>query len=932
MKRIYIVPHTHWDREWYLPYQHYRIRLTRLVKELLNILDNDPDYVSYHLDGQSSVLDDYLEIHPEDRERLRTRIVEGRIKVGPWYVQPDESLVSGESLIRNFALGIRKAEGMGGSLKFGYLPDMFGHISQLPQVLRGFGMSQAVFWRGLGEVAARSQSELTWEGADGSELFAYRLSNQLGYSELFHLYSDPGKAAEQIRGAVERHLAPASGIDTLLLMVGVDHMEPQRDLSRIIREATPLLPEYELVFGTLDEFLNEAERITHGKNLFKAFGELRDTNRVTTGAFNFLLANVLSSRMYLKQANAQAQYLLERWAEPFSVIASDLGASSYPTGLLEQSWTYLLQNHPHDSICGCSRDEVHRQMMTRFDWSTEISGQLRDEALYSLMAQIDASALPKERIVFHAINPLERTRRDIVMAELHLPANEPSFRTIDIYDSEGNRLPSQLLDVRPEFRCIHHHETGVRDMAMLHNAAPPEERGILPGLEYSLKATIAFMPQTLPALGYATFTAVPNRKRVPERGIIVKGHSLENEWLKADVHFDGSITLYDKKSDQCYEGLLVFEDGGDGGDGYTYSAPLIDEVFTSRGIQAAVSVSADGEALGALRIERSWELPAALAPDRKRRASERRTCRLVTEVSLGVEDEWLGVKVTFDNQAADHRLRVAFPTGLKSETSWASAAFDLVERSVKVVQPDEEAWIEDAVGVFPNHGFAGITDASGKLGFAVAPLGLPECEVAADGTLYLTLLRAVGYLGSPDPLTIVSGAGPNFPTPDGQCPGTHTFRFALVPHQGRPLEGEVWRKAHEHHLAVRTVQMRHAVTVGEKNATDGTGALPMTQSFLQLGGERHPFVLSALKKADSRDSILIRLFNASDVTGRTTLRWWQKIGEAYSVDLAENRIAPLTISDEHEIAIEADGKKILTIEVVPRLQVVASQLSSVVFS
>jgi mannosylglycerate hydrolase len=917
MKRIYIVPHTHWDREWYLSYQHFRIRLTRLIKGLLDILDNDPDYVSYHLDGQASVLDDYLDIHPEDRERLSTFIAEGRIKVGPWYVQPDESLVSGESLIRNFSLGIRKTEEMGGSLKFGYLPDMFGHISQLPQLLRGFGMSQAVVWRGLGDVAARSQSELLWEGADGSELFTYRLSNQMGYSELFRLYSDPDKAAEQIRGAAERHLIPASGIDTLLLMVGVDHMEPQRDLSRIIREAAPLLPEYELVFGTIDGFLNEAEEKTYGKDLFKAHGELRDTNRVTSGGFNFLLANVLSSRMYLKQANAQAQYLLERWAEPFSTIACGLAGNRYPDRLLEQSWIYLLQNHPHDSICGCSRDEVHRQMMTRFEWSTEIAGQLKDEALYSLLAQVDTSVLPNDRIIFHAINPLEHTRRNTVMAELYLPADAPAFRTIDIYDSEGKRLPSQVMDVRPEFRCVHHHETAVRDMAMLHNAAPPEERGILPGLEYSLKATVAFVPQTLPALGYATFTAVPNRKRVPERGVIAKGNSLENEWLKADVHFDGSVTLYDKKNGHCYQGLLVFEDGGDGGDGYTYSAPLIDEVFTTRGIQASVTVAADGEALGVLRIERSWELPAGLASDRKRRALERRICRLVTEVSLGAEDEWLGVKVIFDNQAADHRLRVALPTGLKADTSWSSAAFDLVERSVEVVQPDEAAWIEDSVGVFHNHGFAGMTDAGGERGFAVAPLGLPECEATADGTLYLTLLRAVGYLGSPDPLTIVSGAGPNFPTPEGQCQGTHTFRFALVPHQGRPLEGEVWRRAHEHHLAVQTVQMRHSAKVADQNGGDGTGALPLTQSFLQLGGERHSFVLSALKKADSRDSILIRLFNASDVTGRTMLRWWQRIGEAYAVDLAENRLAPLVVTDEQEIAIEADGKKIVTIEIVP---------------
>ncbi|OUS77113.1 hypothetical protein B1748_08130 [Paenibacillus sp. MY03] len=907
MINVHIVPHTHWDREWYLPYQEFRIRLTRLVGKLLAILERDPEYASFHLDGQSSVLDDYLEIHPEDRERLKRYITEGRIKLGPWYVQPDESIVSGESLIRNFQLGIRIAEEMGGSQRFGYLPDMFGHISQLPQILDGFGMKEAVFWRGLGEVVTQSGTELKWQGADGTTLFAYRFPNALGYNSVFRLHGDIDKAERQMRELFEGHLLPPTKASSVLVMVGVDHMEPQDDLSKIVNKLAPRFPGYKLIHSTMEQFLASAKAETDGigDGLYTAVGELRDTNRSADGSINFLLANVLSSRMPLKQFNAKVQFELERWAEPFSAIWHGMGGA-YPDKLLAQSWKYLLQNHPHDSICGCSRDEVHRQMMTRFEWAQEIAEQLTDESLRYIASEIDTSALPDGAIVFHVFNPLERGRKDTVTVELMLPDADADIRFFEIRDSEGRVLPSQWVDMRRELIAGNHPDDEVRDLGLLEAAVPPEEKGILVGLAFVRKATVRFVPHELPALGYATFTATPVRMASLDKRTLVDGHALENEWLRVEVGQNGSVRLLDKTSGRQYDNVLVYEDGGDIGDGYTFSPPLFDERFSTAGLQASISVMEEGPARGALRIAQSWQLPVGLESDRKRRSTTRRECLLTTELSLGKHDRWVGVTARFDNQVGDHRLRVKIATGIGAAQSWASSAFDMVRRSTKVAQPSDDRWIEDAVGVHPNQGLAGVTSSCGSYGFAVAPYGLPEYEVTPSGDILVTLVRSVGYLGSPDLRTIRGGAGPMFKTPEAQCQGELTYRLALIPHAGDGAQsGEAWRRSAEHHLPARAVQMR-------KHA----GTMPLAHSFVSLDTPENPIVLSALKRTEGRDGTLLRCFNPSESEHSVTLQLDRPVKEAYVLDLEENRKEPVEIDspDGRALTLRLRSKGIITIE------------------
>jgi mannosylglycerate hydrolase len=147
---VHFVSHTHWDREWYLTYEQFRLRLVGLIDRLLDLMESRPDFEFFHLDGQTIVLEDYLELRPAQEGRLRKLIEDGRILIGPWYDMPDEFLVSGESLVRNLALGHRLASTFGTPMPVGYLPDLFGHVAQMPQILRGLGLDNAILWRGFG--------------------------------------------------------------------------------------------------------------------------------------------------------------------------------------------------------------------------------------------------------------------------------------------------------------------------------------------------------------------------------------------------------------------------------------------------------------------------------------------------------------------------------------------------------------------------------------------------------------------------------------------------------------------------------------------------------------------------------------------------------------------------------------------------------------
>ncbi len=373
----YLVAHTHWDREWYRTFQQFRLDLVRVVDGVLDTLERDPSFTHFMLDGQTIVIDDYLAMRPERAAHLQRHIADGRIAVGPWYCHPDLFLVSGEALTRNLTLGLRMARAQGRAMTVGYAPDQFGHTGQLPQILRGFGIDSAVLWRGIDARATRNES--IWEGTDGSQVFLAFLAQS--YCGAQRLPLEPPALAARLRQICEVLAATATG-PGVLLMNGCDHLPIQAGLPAALVEANRLLEgEWHVEITSLQEAVEKLRADEQPAGVTR--GELRSS------ATAHLLPGVLSARIpQIKGRNARAQLLLEREVEPYAAWASLLGAT-YPHGELWEAWRLLLQNQPHDSVCGCSIDQVHREMGTRYDSVEQIGAELVARATSHLAARVD---------------------------------------------------------------------------------------------------------------------------------------------------------------------------------------------------------------------------------------------------------------------------------------------------------------------------------------------------------------------------------------------------------------------------------------------------------------------------------------------------------------------------------------------------------------
>lgn len=929
--RVFVYHHTHWDREWWAPLQDFRIRLVELIDDLLDALDSDPEFRCFLLDGQTIVLKDYLAIRPENRARLVKYINDYRIQCGPWYILPDEFLVSGEAHVRNLWLGRRMADQLGfQNLDVGYIPDTFGHISQMPQILRGFGIDSALIWRGLGGEPRTFKQEFLWEAADDSRVLAYWFPE--GYYQMPFLHFDnPDRPFEDKLGRVRRLVetfAAHATTDCILLPYGGDHQPIDRRLPRLLRDANAAFArladqrprtndqgsgtggeerttdafddalvgdrsslvdsaEYEFHWSTTQEYV-EAIRARR-PDLAVRKGELRATGP----ALPHLLPGVLSSRLYLKQLNAQGQTWLERYAEPFAALAW-LRGRPYDAGLLWAAWELLAQNHPHDSICGCSIDQVHREMLARFDQSRQIAEIVAEKCAQHVNRRIDTRDLADGDLALVVHNSLAWRRVDSagVLVERQLGIGP---RTHMLLDPEGREVPFQVKEVD--------------------RLRPMGDRWKFAEIRFAAD---------VPALGYAAYRLTHREQPLNSKQLFLtavqpaarlKGSAaatdlragdgvLENRWLRVEAsRADGTLRVTDKVTGEVYGGLNAFEDGGDAGDTYNFAAPLNDMVLRSdRAAHAHVSIAEAGYASATLRIDLDWPLPAALAADRLSRKADYVEQRVTTFVTLAAGSRRIEVATEWESLAKDHRLRALFPLGAPIAVSHAEGHFDVVERPVEPAD-DGRGWAETPAATLPQQGWASVS--SGARGLTIANRGLPEFEALPDGTLAITLLRAVGWLSREDLLTRVGGAGPEIPTPDAQCLGRRRAEYAIIPHGGDWLAAKSYLEAHAYLAPLYgSASGRHA------------GELPPRGGPLEIDGD-HTLLLSACKRAERADALILRFWNVARQPTEATIRLNERPASARLVDLKEEPIdgSELPIAEDGSFALRADAAKIVTVEI-----------------
>jgi mannosylglycerate hydrolase len=781
---VHVLPHTHWDREWYEPFPTFRIRLVELLDDLLPRLESPDGLPHFQLDGQMAVIDDYLEVRPGAADRLRRLNASGRLSMGPWYVLPDEFLVSGETLVRNLQMGMRRAEEFGGAMRVGYLPDMFGHIAAMPQLLRLFGIDQAVVWRGVPSTVGTPA--FRWRSPDGSTVRAEYLS--AGYGNGSDMPADPAELADRI-DLFAAAQGPLVG-DRLLWMAGMDHEAPPEHLTRVVT-GLDRQDGWSLSIGSLADYLGSGD---DREQLPVHEGELR------SGARANLLMGVASNRVDVKVAAARAERALERIAEPLVALWSADPDRWSP--LLEVAWREVVRNAAHDSICACSHDEVVDAVLHRYAEATRTAEGVAAHALE------DAAALMAEPGPY-LLNPGAEARAEVV--ELEVPATEPpdGIQVLQEYPEESELHVTGAEDaplvVARELIFEH---PGTRTVGILAETADDGGPGLRLDLWPSVVEGAATPADALAELGQRCDAEPALRVRTvlhrphPTRRVLVMSprvpgfgwaavhpaptpHTIEP--VGAHGLTNGLVTVAADAATGTFslDGLAGFGrlvDAGDAGDTYNWCPPDHD-VVVEQPASVTVERTESGPMRGLLLIRCALEVPEGVHRREDgtwERGGPQRSMVVETRVELRAGEPFVRVTTRLDHDVRDHRLRVHHPLPRRAGSSTAECAYGTVTRGLSA----EGGANEWGVATFPSRRFV----TAG--GLVVVHEGLCEYELTdLDGEateptttaaeLALTLVRATGWLSRGPMRSRPLPAGPELALEGSQVRRRLELRYAV---------------------------------------------------------------------------------------------------------------------------------------------------------
>ena len=901
MKHYCVISHTHWDREWYQTHEEYRMRLVELMDHLLEILDEQPDYI-FHMDAQTVVFEDYWEIRPENREKCCRYVAEGRMIAGPWYVQNDFFLTSGEATIRNLLIGSKQANDMGACGTTGYTPDQFGLISQLPQIFNGFGIDNCIFGRGYYDVVEgpdglpvrkNKPSEFLWRSPDGSEVLGICMTHWYNNAQRF---SGDLEKARMLVEFIENSFEGIATTPYLLLMNGVDHLEAQPDLLPILEEVQKYLPESQHIYQTtMENYIKLVSQSVDRESLGVETGEL------TQGLQRSSLVDTASARPYLKTQNSDLQNMLENRLEPLYTYLELAGIrNQYPAGHLNFLWKSLIRNHAHDSICGCSTDWVHRHMEDRFANIREMGLDLQNRGMRQLAAHVGTGMEPSDYQIL-IFNALEHPRTETIEVNVDILESEDQG-ALRITDGNGDAVAYTILSKARVVKSV---------------LSPINLPGRLPVIRRKLR----LLARNVPAFGYSLYRveACPNAPVQPDASAIgfatADGYTLENPYLKVVVSNGGKVDLQVKKTGRVYRDILAVEDVADIGNAYTFIPLAGDTPIDCLKNKPVVTMEVSDCFTSRICMHYDVTLPAGIEPTRDRRSEEQVTMPLEIRLELQAEGESVDLRFDLDNRVKDHFMRALIRTGIDADVVTTSAPFDLVERNKWNIDLRENCSEAEHTS-----GLVSITD--GRDVFSILNRGVYTYEnlQREQGTLAFPLVRANGLISA-----YVPDADELWEIPENQCLRHVDCSLSLLPQQGESAlyEAAFAAKAFQNPLLVHFNAADTRKFLGGRPGVQATTiaelfyqklpweevVLPLMDSALSVEGAG--LQVSALRKTIDGSRYLLRLYNlrADDVQGKICLTqnpeasfWRSNLAETEAVPLkAENGCVSLTVKSK-EIA------------------------------
>lgn len=854
VKKIDVVSNTHWDREFRWSFEKTRRHLLIMLDTTLDVLESDPEYHSFTMDGHSIMIEDYLEMRPERKEQVERLVREGRLIIGPYYTLPEEFSISHEAIVRNLMFGSKMIDKYGG--KHGtvaYTPSSWGQTGQLPQIFKDFGLTHMMFYRGISHDEA--PAEYIWEAPDGTQVLASRFALYCRYNWYYQVHRSvsrnrvwskdykwgefdevPFRRADgyvgagvnydlkmpvanydktNIKKAIIGMLEEEKGHFTTPVFLGMNGHDisvafPRE--SEVIKDAKELFKgEIEIEHTDLETFWKDAEKYLDKDKMTVLKGERR--SYLKQGKWTYLFPGTTSARTYLKRADFDAYTALTYIAEPLNALAGN-DSKNY----LERGWKYLLSCHTHDANGGCAPDEVCKDMEYRYRKTSDIADIVADDAMIEIAKNLSPDGQEKTAVQIIVYNPLPFERDVIVPID------------IDVPDFFGNGIEIDGV----EMQSI----TSEKSSVFVDNIW--EVPTILNSVNHRFYAKF----RNVPALGYRAYEVKSAKNAAIRHPGIALGNVLENSKIKATVNGNGTIDVLYKPTGKEYFGLNFLTSQGEVGNAWKHVAPEFDKKFMSIGANAKVYTTESGDLTGSVVAEFDFEVPESC---------EKNPSEIYTKIpvkityTLDADADYIKVNLELDNTAKDHWLRANFPTGIKTDFSICDSHFDLVKHDIKI--PDSTGWVEQAFGMQPLRSFASVTD--GENGFSVMPKGLYEYEILDNSVMALTILRAcrIKQAVSEEKMTILDDKGV-------QCPGKQVFDYAM--HFDAADYTTLPNKAAEIFAGVKCAA-----------AGRGKGTLPRESSLFSIDNKN--LHVTAVKRAEDGNGVIVRYYNASEVEQSVTI-------------------------------------------------------------
>ena len=898
-RKIHVIPHSHWDREWYFTTSRSKVYLMKDLGDVLNTLENDPEFKYFMVDAQGSLLDDYIKWRPQDKERISKLVNDGRLVIGPWYTQTDQLVISGESIVRNMYYGMKRCESFGKYMNVGYVPDSFGQSGNMPQIYRQFGIEDTLFWRGVSDDMVK-HTDYNWRGDDGSVVFTTQIP--FGYYIGGNIPEEPEENEEFWQKECLEKAGGRSATRHIYFPNGFDQAPVRTNLPQLVKERNEKDPENEYVISCIEDYIKDVK--SENPELEEVQGELVIAKHMR------IHKSIFSSRSDLKVMNTQIQNYVTNVMEPLLTISYNLG-NEYPHEAVAEIWKLLFENAAHDSIGSCISDTANEDVYVRYKQARDIAVNLVE-----LHSRLIATNVKNDAdMTFTAINTLPQKRKDTVIVKTYVSGGK-----FAIIDEKGNDVDYTIIKSRDLTDYV------LSQTIML----DPSRKFYVP--DQVLEVTMAIKANDVPALGYVQYsidTQKDSHKETADKKV------LENKYYTIEVEENGSLTLVDKANNVTYKNQGILVENGDDGDSFNYSPPRKDmEVFSNES-KCTVKISGS-DIYDQAEIHFDMVVPADL--DERAEGKVSVTMLVDMTVALRKDSKVIDFNVKVDNKGLSHRLCVLFDSQIVSAFNYADQQFGLIkrpnyyEKEMKLYMEsmnnktekkagiqelanwanDQSTWQEPPISIEPTQSYVSLTD--GKTGIAVIPQGVREYEVLDDSKIRLTLFRTYGFMGKENLIYRPGRASGEriIETPAAQLLKEMEFNFGFTSYAGDINDSDIdtLAKQYNTNLEVYTyAEFLNGRLIFSQREIEGQNA--KIHSLFETEGN---LVVSAVKKAEEDDGYIIRLYNGKDHKDLDDkIKFNFDIKEAYYTNLKEEKTEEIKVENNTISVKELSHCKFVTI-------------------